>query len=260
MMNAYAQDTTIPIYISLSYDRYFLKFPVNPESIKKERGSSSATVEIEGLGQVSVPKKPDLARIRIESFFWHETNSVFGFNLTPAFMYVNWLEKWQESRKPANLIVTRLNYSMQVTCESFTHEIRAGEEEDVYYTLELQEYRPHKAKKIGLPYDEDLLQKIQNITGEAFSPVLVDIPLPTRNSTRKKSYTNPYVCAKNETLSAITKKITGSSDDWKSLYDENKSELGDMLENENGIAENTKLTLPQSWIDNGGYNIIREAT
>lgn len=258
-MNSYIQDT-IPIYITLSYDHYFLKFPINPESIRKEIGSASNTAEIEGLGQVSLPKTPDLARITIESFFWHETNSILGFNLTPAFMYVNWLEKWQKSKKPANLIVTRLNYSMQVTCENFSHEIRAGEEEDVYYTLELQEYRPHKAKKIGISDDETLLQKIQNITGEAFSPVLVDIPLPTRNSTRKKSYTNPYICAKNETLCTITKKITGSSDDWKSLYDENKSELGDMLEDGDNITESTKLTLPQSWVDNSSYNIIQGVT
>lgn len=254
-MNTYKQDNTIPIYISLQYDHYFLKFPINPECLRKERSSPSNTVEVEGIGQVSVPKTPELARITIDSFFWQNEN------LLPSFMYVDWLERWQSSGNPANLIVTRFNYSMQVTCENFDHEIRAGEEEDVYFTLEMQEYRPHEAKKIGLPSNKTLLQRVQQVTNIAseVTPILVDIPRPTRNSTGRKSFSNPYVCKQNETLCGITRKITGNSDDWKSLYDENKEILADILGNESNIPENTKLTLPQSWVSNKNYNIIQGA-
>ena len=253
-MNTYEQDTTIPVYIILNYDGiYTLKFPINPETLKKDIPSESKKVEIEGIGEVSEPTTPKLAKITIDSFFWQ------GVNYMPSELYVMWLERWQKSKKPANLIVTRLNYSMQVTCENFTHWMNAGEEEDIYFTLEMQEYRPHGVKKIGKIDNKNLLQKMQEMKDIAsdVAMVLVDIPKPTRLSINRKKYLNPYTTVKNDTLSSISKKITDSSDKWKELYDENKTELGDCFANENIIPENTKLKLPDSWIQNSSYNIER---
>jgi len=251
-MNTYKQDSIIPIYITLSYDYYFLKFPVNPESIKKEISSGATTEDVEGIGQISVPKTPNLARITIESFFWQDVN------LTPSSMYVTWLEKWQKSKKPAKLIVTRLNYSMQVTCENFNHWINGGEEEDIYFTLDLLEYRPHGAKKLGLKVNKTLLQNLKDAKELLTSPILFDIPRITRNSSSKKTFTNPYTVKNNETLQSITKKITGSTDDWNSLYNENKIELGDIFNDGSDIPSETKLKLPDSWVNNSSYNIIQE--
>lgn len=251
-MNTYSQDVTIPIYIILQYDFYTLKFPVNPESIKKEIPSNSESQEVEGIGQVSMPKTPNLARITIESFFWQDVN------MLPSSMYVVWLERWQKSKKPANLIVTRLNYSMQVTCENFSHWINAGEEEDIYFTLELQEYRPHGAKRLGVKTNKTLLQNLKDAKDLLTSPVLFDIPRPTRNSANKKTFSNPYTVGKNETLQSITKKITGSTDDWNSLYSENKIELGNIFNNGSDIPSGTKLKLPDSWVNNSSYNIVQE--
>lgn len=251
-MNTYEQNSTIPIYITLQYDYYTLKFPINPESIKKEIPSNSESQEVEGIGQVSVPKTPNLARITIESFFWQDVN------MLPSSMYVIWLERWQKSKKPANLIVTRLNYSMQVTCENFSHWINAGEEEDIYFTLELQEYRPHGAKRLGVKTNKTLLQNLKDAKDLLTSPILFDIPRPSRNSSNKKTFRNPYTVGKNETLQSITKKITGSTDDWNSLYSENKIELGNIFNNGSDIPSGTKLKLPDSWVNNSSYNIVQE--
>ena len=245
-MNTYIQDVKVPIYISLSYEQNFLKFPINPEDLRNQIGSSSTTVDIEGLGQVSEPKTPDLARITIESFFWQKVNAV------PSFIYVNWLLKWQKSKKPAKLIVTRLNYSMLVTCENFDYDIRAGEEDDVYFILDLQEYRPHEAKRIKISSNPTLIEKIQTLTdtlGDK-TPILVDIPTPSRSSVRKKQFSNPYVCGINETILSITRKLTDSTTEWKKLYSENKNILSDFSSSEISITEGTKLILPQSWINN----------
>lgn len=249
-MNTYEQDKTIPIYIILSYSFYTLKFPINPESIKKEIPSNSTTEEIEGIGQISVPKTPDLAKITIESFFWQDKNHL------PSSMYVNWLEKWQKSKKPATLIVTRLNYSMLVTCEQFAHWVNAGEEEDIYFTLELQEYRPHGAKKLGIKTNKTLLETLKNAKDLATSPILFEIPRNTRDKTSKQTFTNPYTTLKNETLSGISKKITGASENWIDLYNENKEELGDIFEESAEIPEGTKLKLPDNWVNSSEYNIV----
>lgn len=240
-MNTYEQDTTIPIYITLSYDHYFLKFPINPESIKKDIASGATTEDVEGIGQISVPKTPNLARITIESFFWQQ------INLVPSSMYIVWLERWQKSKKPANLIVTRLNYSMQVTCENFSHWINSGEESDIYFTLDLLEYRPHGAKKLGLITNKTFLQKVMETKEIVTSPILIDVPRPTRNSSNKKSYANPYTVLKNETLLTISKKITGFTENWKLLYEQNKIELGNIYNNNYKIPIGIKLKLPDEW-------------
>ena len=248
-MNIYTQDETIPIYIFLQYSFYSLKFPINPDNLTKEISSDSETVEIEGLGQVSIPTIPKLARISINSFFWHQNNYV------PASMYVAWLERWQKSKKPANLIVTRLNYSMQVTCESFRHWVNAGEEKDVYFELQLQEYRPYGAKKLNIETNKTLLQQIQTVKDLITPPILVEIPRESRSSINKPEISSPYTTKENETLLKICKKITGSTDEWNLLYNENTETLGDIFAELNYIPAGTKLKLPNKWVENSSFNI-----
>ena len=248
-MNTYIQDETIPIYIILQYSFHILKFPINPDNFTKEIPSNSETANIEGLGEISIPTTPKLATITINSFFWHQNN------LVPASQYVTWLEKWQASKKPAKLIVTRLNYSMEVTCESFKHWINAGEEKDIYFELQLKEFRPYGARKLNNVKNKTIIQKFKDVKEILTSPVLTEIPRPTRNSTLKGEITNPYTTKPNDTLLVITKSITGSSDEWKLLYDKNKEKIGDILAENNDIPEGTKLNLPSKWLENSSYNI-----
>lgn len=245
-MNTYLQDETIPIYISLQYDQYFMKFPINPDHLKVERSSESVTEDIEGLGEIAIPQKPRLARVEISSFFWHQNN------LTPSSFYVAWLRRWQDSKKPANLIVTRLNYSMQVICESFSYDTRAGEEKDVYFDLRLTEYRSYKAKKIkDKKVSESVLSKIQQAMESAVPLVLLDIPRPTRSSVLKKAFGNVYeVCPRARTVVAITRLVMGDSGKWRELYEENKETIGDAWAGE--LEDGQKLTLPSSWRSGGG--------
>ena len=248
-MNTYIQDEIIPIYIVLQYGHNVLKFPINPDNLTKEIPSESETVDIEGLGQVSIQTTPKLAKIKISSFFWHQNN------LVPAFQYVAWLEKWQKSKKPANLIVTRLNYSMEVTCESFSHWINAGEERDVYFDLQLQEYRPYGARKLNVVKNESLLQKLKDIKESLTSPILVEIPRPTRGSTKKPEITNPYVTKPNQTLISITRTITGKSSEWRLLYEENIETLGNEIIENGEIPAGTKLNLPNSWQGDTSHSV-----
>lgn len=260
-MNTYVQDTIVPIYIFLQYGHYMLKFPVNPESLRIDRSSGSITSDIEGIGEVSTQTTPKLAKININSFFWQ------GNNYLPSFLYVDWLKNWQESKKPAHLLVTRLNFSMQVTCENFSYWINAGEEEDVYFNLDLLEYKVHGAKKLNFNvppkskyfgFDEiySEVASTKKRLDVALAHVLVDIPRITRQSISDKPYTNPYTVQGNDTILTITKKITGNSEDWENLYQKNKDVLtsSDNLDLE--LEEGMKLNLPDEWIqDNNSQNL-----
>lgn len=232
-MDTYKQDETIPIYIILQYDIFLMKFPINPSELKMENVSESEEVEVEGVGKVAIPKRTGLAKIKIESFFWHQNNMV------PGALYVKWLNLWRERGKPAKLIVTRFNYSMEVICENFTHSIKAGEEKDIYFILSLKEYRPYGAKKI---------KTYEGRSEKDVNAVLIDVPVPNRSSTRKKTYSNPYVVLKNESIMGITKKITGTSEKWNELYEMNKVKLGDIF-SDSELQEGTELILPSTWIE-----------
>ena len=237
-MNTYVQDEIIPIYITLSYEKNTLKFPINPEKLPKEIESASVTEDVEGIGQISVPQSPRLAKMTIESFFWQ------AVNLLPSSAYIKWLERWQRSRKPANLIVTRLNYSMTVTCESFRHWIGAGEERDVYFELSLQEYRPYGARRLASPSNETLLQRYKEALDSATLPVLFEIPRPVRGTTMKEAVSNTFSAVSGcTTLCAITKRLTG-----RELYEANKERLGDILGDWGEIPGGEVLTVPDAWV------------
>ncbi|MCM1224399.1 MAG: hypothetical protein NC548_59120 [Lachnospiraceae bacterium] len=252
-MNTYVQDENIPIYISLQYAKNFMKFPINPEHLKIDRSSESVKEDIEGLGEIAIPQSPGLARIEISSFFWHQNN------LLPSASYVAWLKKWQKSRKPANLIVTRLNYSMQVVCDEFSYDTRAGEEKDVYFDLRLTEYKPYGARRLGVKTNESLREKLRLANAQMYKdfqqaedyltpPVLVEIPRPSRSSASKKQIENPYITKENDTICGITKSITGSTDGWKDLYDMNIKQLGETIADGGDLPVGISLTLPDKWI------------
>lgn len=253
MKNTYVQDETIPIYIFLSYEKRTLKFPINPESLKIDTDSGSSTVEIEGLGEVSIQSSPKLAKISISSFFWQQKN------LIPSFMYVNWLKEWQKSKKPAKLVVTRFNYSMQVTCESFSYEMRAGEEKDVYFDLSMQEYRPYGAKTLKGEKNASKLAKVKEILGIAANfapPVLVEIPRPARGKSGAETIGNFFTTTLGITsICAVSKKITGSSENWKEIFDENQDTLGDIYGDGEEIPVGTKLKVPSKYVSGNGKNV-----
>lgn len=255
-MNTYAQDETIPIYIFLNYGVNTLKFPINPENLNPDIDSASITEDVEGIGQIAIPQPPKLAKISIKSFFWHRVN------LLPPSLYVNWLKKWQKSKKPAKLIVTRFNYSMQVTCERFDYDMRAGEEKDIYFELDLQEYREYGAIRLKNNDNKTLLEKaksVLNMIDEATLPVLVEIPRPARGKNTKETIGNIFKTVSGyTTITAISKKITGSTENWKEIFDENKEELGDIVSENKEIPVGTDIKVPQKYVTENSSQGDRE--
>lgn len=243
-MNTYIQDVKVPIYIILTYERNTMKFPINPPDWTVERDSESKSAEIEGIGEVGIPKAPGLKRVTISSFFWHEVN------LLPSSLYVLWLNKWQESKKPARLVVTGLNRTMECTCESFKHWVNAGEENDIYFELQVKEYKPYGAKRLGEVKNLNLLQKVKRLVNSVVDNVplvLFEIPRPQRSTVHKLLVKDPYKVKAKETLITITKKIRGSTSEWKKLYNKNKDKLGNIMDGDGTIEPGTLLKLPDGW-------------
>lgn len=230
------------VMISLQYENKFMKFPVNPDSIEKTIPSASETANVLGLGEVSIPATPALATMTIKSFFWQDRNA------TPSYMYINWLDKWQRSKKPANLIITKMNFSMKVTCESFRYWYNAGEEEDPYFELSLKEYRPYGAVVLGMPNNADLLKAMQKLLDATTPPVLIDMPRPPRDLAAKMKSNKVYKTVTGDTIASITKKFKGTTEEtvWEKLYLANDV-LADYVTNGKELAAGMELTIPEGW-------------
>lgn len=240
-----------PIYIILNYDNIrTLQFPVNPEEIKRTFSSSPLRQDIESIGEIAIPQKPKLSEITISSFFWS------AIDLTPPMVYVNWIRTWQNSKKPAKLIITRFNFTMDVTCANFDYSIRAGEEGDVYFTLNLIEYRSYGAKKItmrnvalGSSKSSTFLSKLANIVNDVTSFVVLPILPVIRNTNNKLAFFtsgDKLKVKKDSSIASITKDLTGSTNDWRLLYNCNSDILGD----DTDVSVGTELVIPDEWLKN----------
>jgi hypothetical protein len=250
--------------IIFEYEKNRIILPVNPEEIEVNIPSSAQKVNVIGIGQIAVPQEPDLATVTIKSFFWNykftDLISRYGTNLlrqaatsglrgdstmtddsikfTMLNQYVKWFEDWQKSKKPArwSIIASPLEpkqiYDFDVTCENFKHGIRAGEEQDYYYELQLIEHRAYGATELNTKRQND--------------KIVADAPEKSRLQGLKETLTELRV-KPGETLWSITQKYgQGGYDEWKMLYNvaQNKNIIANNLRNLQGQV----LQLPKEWL------------
>lgn len=142
---------TVDVY--LTYDGKRIYLPVPPESIEVDKGINNNTVEVIGLGEILEPGYANLKTLSIESFFPNSKNLPYvqpGSFLTPR-QYMIWIEAWIATKKPARLIVTGLDtINLLVSPTDFKYEHRGGEHEDMYFTLDLSEYRDYSPKTVTI--------------------------------------------------------------------------------------------------------------
>lgn len=244
-----------------------LVLPVNPESLQVSASSSAQKVNVIGIGQVSVPQSADLKTITIKSFFWKylfdntltrylnnygaiseqltNIDNRLGTTLADDSKkfklvsdYIKWFEEWRDNKKPARFtVVTKPTeppayFDLDVTCENFNYEMKAGEEGDYYYELQLLEYRHYEAKELNAETKED--------------KEVVNPPQKSRVQTLKEKVKEIRVKPVDTVWSLAKMYGSGEFDDWKKLYD--------IAYNRNIIANNLKdlpnkvLQMPKEWL------------
>lgn len=148
-----------------------LILPVNPETLKVTTGSDNKTTNVVKLGQIVIPKGPELARLSISSFFPGTTNNFWSLvdigmdtasqyipqsymqpvnalmrNFTPE-QYFQYFENLQKQQIPVKLVVSDCGVNMDVVIENIEKEYVTCDS-DLHYTIDLIEYRYHTAKKL----------------------------------------------------------------------------------------------------------------
>lgn len=173
--------------------------PVPPSSIEMKINNSNRTLNLLNLGDVNVLKNTGLTDVSFEIMlpsqpysFAAYTNKVFK---EPAF-FLEKLKQYKKSKKPIQLRIERgplvgrslFEQIMLVSLESYTLKEQAGEEGDIYVSLELKEYKEY------LPQYVDIY--LEN--GEAVA--IVEQARAAKESQRQ------YSVKRGDTLWAIAKK------------------------------------------------------
>lgn len=141
-----------------------LVLPVNPEVIEVTTASDNKTTNVVKLGEVIIPKGVKLSTITVESFFPGQTtvlrdfldphippyiinpiSAIFG-SFTPE-QYYQYFENLQKAQIPVRFIVSECGIDMDVIIDSIKKRYVSCDS-DLYYTLELIEYKNPKATQL----------------------------------------------------------------------------------------------------------------
>lgn len=246
-----------------SIDIYFqsqkesIKIPVNPSDITIPQRYVNKTAEIAALGEVNVLGNPALQEITIESFFPYDTNLPYSSfdqpkakdkkskekkkEKTQAKTPIEFVEFFKEAagnKTPVRMIVTRLNISMLVSIESFERKNEAGDHDDIYYSLELKEYRPFGAIKLNFERNADGSIKTDD---KGNWVVKEEISLSFSEDTLDNSIPAEVLNQEKGNIAAIAKRYTGDWGNWQAILDANKSRLLDGL----GDYIGDKIKIPE---------------
>ena len=164
----------------LSSDGDKLILPVTPWNYDVKTGQGNKVVGVEQLGEALVFGLPKAVEISFSCFFPdqnHEYPFVVGDEKSPADC-VALLMKWKEGQKPVRIIITDSPVNLLTGIMKFDYKEKDGTR-DIYYTLELTEY-----KDLNTP-DANNPKKVDEKTGLKGRPA--NPTDATRNKLKKAS-------------------------------------------------------------------------
>lgn len=200
-----------------------LRLPILPPSYSLSYSQNNTEVNITNYGNVNVIGKKNLAITSIESFF---PNHKYGFvqykNFPTPKNCIKLIKGWMDN--PIRYIITGTGINLLMTIEEFTYSEQDGTG-DIYFSLSLKEY--------SIPKVVTTKKKSQNKNDKK-------IVKPTTNRESKKVTSTIYIVKKGDSLSSIAKRLTGDSNNWRAIYNQNKSIIGG---NPNKIHSGQKLVI-----------------
>ena len=203
------------IWISMDDDR--MRLPVLPSTVEAGSTSNNTTIDINGRGEVMLLGNEDLRTMTIESFFPNQDYTFVEQFLKP-WDFVSKILDWKASKKPIRLIVTGTVLNTEMGIENFNYGEMDGSG-DVYYTLDLKDYRRLKVRTIAKVTKKEELKR----------------PVPPKPKQKT------YVVKKGDNLWNISKSFYGNGNQWRKIYNANKKVIGS---NPNLIYPKQRYVIP----------------
>ena len=217
-------NTDYQMWITGNAEEEKLQIPVLPEKFTVNIGSKNSSVDVTGLGEITIKQSRPAYQFSFSSFFPVTTfPGIDNVALTEPLKCVERIENWIESTKPVHIIITGAGVDAYCTIEKFSHYEEGGDVGTIHYDLSLKEYREVTIRQVTVADDTATVENTET---------RVD------NSTTPKTYT----VKKGDCLWNIAKDIYGSGSDYTKIYNANKDIVGS---NPNLIYPGQVLTIPE---------------
>ncbi|RJE48694.1 MULTISPECIES: LysM peptidoglycan-binding domain-containing protein [unclassified Dehalobacter] len=180
-----------------------LQLPIPPSSFDITQGNLNTTVNIQDAGEINLIGKEKLATITLNSFFPKEEYYFCQYSGFPSpYDCVGRIESWRKSGKPVRLIITSTDINISASIERFQYGEKGEGTGDVYFILELKEYR--------------------QITAQTESTTSSTSPSQSQNSRSSDRNVPPsYIVKSGDTLWAIAKRFYGDGAKYPTLAAKN---------------------------------------
>lgn len=204
------------------YAKEALQLPVNPSSFEVSSPYGIGIIEVNNLGEVTIPKNRGLREFRFESFLPAKYDPAYCVHnrIIPPTDFISIVEKWRDTEKPIRFIVTTANINTLVLIPEFTYwPSPPGSPGEVQFSISLKEYRVPTVKKWTHS----------------------STPSNKQRPPKQKEQPKTYIVKKGDSLWSIAKRIYGDGSKWRKIYDANKKFIG---KDPNRIYPGQKLVIP----------------
>ena len=207
-----------------------IRLPVMPSEFERVIGANYETNNVIGLGDIATFSGNGLAQLSLSSFFPNQEYSFNEYSNVPKpYEFVKYFKEWKNKGTVVRVIMTGTDINQQMYITNFSYGEKDGTG-DVYYTVDLVEYRP-----ITVPVINETSSNTQNTSRQDENN---DNSSDANNSTQKT-----HKVVKGDCLWDIAKKYLGKGSDYPKIKEANKSKYPSLAKN-NIIYVNWELIIP----------------
>ena len=212
-----------------------IRLPVIPAEFERVIGADYETNNIIGLGDVATFNSNGLAQLSLSSFFPNKEYSFNEYSNVPKpYDLVSHFKDWKNKGAVVRVILTGTDINQEMYVTNFVYGEKDGTG-DVYYTMDLLEYRP-----ITIP-----------VINENSSGNTQNTNRPTDNNNNNNSNNNnntnnaqkTHKVVKGDSLWAIAQKYYGKGSLYPKIKEANKSKYPSLAKN-NIIYPKWELIIP----------------
>lgn len=124
--------------------------PINPAEIPVVMPQLNNRMTLLNMGGINMKGNRDIVTVTLSSFFPGTKSPFFRYaDMTPK-RYKAQIEGWKENKETKRLIITDMGINIAVLVDKSEFTIKEGSD-DLYYTLELSEYRTLTVPTVAIP-------------------------------------------------------------------------------------------------------------
>lgn len=213
------------IWLTYNAEKEKIQLPVHPDSFKVKNGSNNDSVNVSGLGEITVIQSRPALQFSFSSFFPAEKfPGIQVDRITEPLALVQKINSWKEGKKPVHFIITACGVNIYTTIEDFTYSEEGGDPGTYHYSISLKEYREIAVRQVQVD-----IQKATALVKKGTSRV--------DNSVKPMTYT----ARQGDNLFNLSKKFYGDGGEHKKIYEANRGTIGG---NPNMVRQGQVLTMP----------------